>query len=332
MKTDVSPQIIEFLRSHDFFYIIGHVEPDGDCIGAQLALVSLLRRLGKKAVALQEGPFDRPETEVFTASFANNAAQDAANEIPPVLPATLPAVVVLDCSTSDRVSERHKPLFSLPVLVIDHHAAGEAFGDLRYVDPTAASTTMLVTRLYRALESTPTHEEAALLFFGLATDTGFFRHCEKNCAEVFAVALSLIEQGASPKETYRMMYGNRSFSQRRLLGRLLEKAESLFEGKLVLTSQTLAEREAAGPNVRSSDELYNLFQTVKGVEVIVFLREESEQVTSIGLRSHRSIDVSGIALAHGGGGHRLAAGFNIAGTIETARTLIISIFSEVFSG
>jgi phosphoesterase RecJ-like protein len=320
MNHHIPQNALDFLKRYNVYLLIGHTEPDGDCLGTQLALRSLLERLGKKAWALQDLPFDRPETQVYEGLFRT--------DIPENLDRERTAVVVLDCSTTERVSERFKPLLSRPVLVIDHHAAGEEFGLVRFVEPAAASTTSLVARLYQGLDLVPTGEEAAWLFFGLATDTGFFRHCEKGFSEVFSTALFLVEHGASPKAAYLEMYGNRSFQQRKLLGRLLENAENHCDGRLVLTWQTLAETAEAGPNVRSSEELYNLFQTVAGVEVIVLLREETQDLVSVGLRSLNCFDVSEIARQYGGGGHRLAAGFNFDGTLDQAKVLVLSRFKK----
>jgi phosphoesterase RecJ-like protein len=114
------------------------------------------------------------------------------------------------------------------------------------------------------------------------------------------------------------------------LGKLLEKAESLFAGRLIVTTQTVREREEAGPNVRSSEELYSLFQTVKGVEAIAFLREESGGLVSVGLRSLKRIDVAAIAQAHGGGGHKLAAGFNYSGSLDAVKSIVIKEFEKYF--
>jgi bifunctional oligoribonuclease and PAP phosphatase NrnA len=323
MNHSVPQEALDFIKRYHRFLLIGHLEPDGDCIGTQLALRSLLERLGKRAWALQDGPFDRPETRHYESSFELDP--------PPASDADGPAVIVLDCSTPDRVSARYKPLLAHPVLVIDHHAAGEKFGTVGFVDSAAASTTSLVARLYHSLGEVPTAQEASWLFFGLATDTGFFRHCEKGFTEVFSTALFLVEHEASPKAAWLDMYGNRSFQQRKLLGQLLQNAASLHGGRLILTFQTLKEKEEAGPNVRSSEELYSLFQTVEGVEVIVFLREESAGLVSVGLRSLNCFDVSEIARRHGGGGHRLAAGFNYQGTLEDAQSLLLAQFEKSFS-
>lgn len=315
-------EIRAFVLEHQSFYLLGHREPDGDCVGSQLALASLLRRLGKDVFCLQDGPFDRPETEPFAQAFLQTTTKATAQPV---------ATIVLDCSTPERVSERYQSLLAYPLLVIDHHLAGKPFGEIAYIDPSASATTQLLLDIFTALDQRPNPSEAGLLFFGLVTDTGFFRHCDGNSPRTFHTAFYLTRCGASVKDTYQLVYGNRDFNQRKLLGKLLAKAESLFSGRLIICSQSEEDKQIGGPNNRSSDELYSLLQTVKGVEVIVLLRQEKVGLVSVGLRATNSFDVAAIASAHGGGGHRLAAGFNFYGSLQAARTLIEDIFAPLFA-
>ncbi|MBN1523676.1 MAG: bifunctional oligoribonuclease/PAP phosphatase NrnA [Spirochaetales bacterium] len=321
MKT--TDAAIRFLSDYDRYFVLGHIEPDGDCAGSQLAIVSALQRAGKKAAALQTGPFDRPETLALDAMFERDVPQETNLSA---------AVIVCDCSTKDRIAPEYHGLLSFPTLIIDHHASGEVFGDIRNVDSTAASTTLLVAELLEAHGSALTEQEAELLFFGLVTDTGYFRHCEKHSQRVFSAAAKLVAAGASPKEAYQRMYGNREFLHRKYLGLLLSRAESFFGGRLVYTFQTLEDEEIAAVGGRSTDELYGLFQTVKNVEVILFVREESADMCSVGLRSKREIDVGAIARQNNGGGHKLASGFYFTGKKEEVKTILLETFAPLFQG
>ncbi|RPJ07619.1 MAG: bifunctional oligoribonuclease/PAP phosphatase NrnA [Spirochaetaceae bacterium] len=325
---NILQEAVRFITDHAVFYILGHMEPDGDCIGSQLVMASILTRMGKKAVPLQNGPFDRPECENYAGEFVaeipglNNSIEAKDNNGY--------AVIVVDCSTPDRVEKSYHKLFSLPVLVIDHHASGDPFGSVRLADPVAASTTILVYRLAREMGITLASKEAELVFFGLATDTGYFRHCEENSSEVFETAADLVRQGVSPRNIYQAMYGNREFGNRRFLGLLLSRAESHFDGKLIYTYQTLADAPLAAGSTRSSDEMYGLFQSIRGVQAIAFVREESPGVCSVGLRSKETMDVGALARANGGGGHKLAAGFNANAEMEEVRRLLLETFAPLF--
>lgn len=311
-----------FIDTHERFLVIGHREPDGDCIASQLVTADLLRSLGKEAALYSAGPFDRPEIEEFADRFSPSIPAEAAG-----VPAT--AVVVVDCSTPDRTGGLCDRIAALPCLVIDHHSSGEDFGTLRFVDSSAASTSMLVLGLSEALGVVPTREQARLLLFGLCTDTGFFRHLSHGSAETFRLIARLAELGTSTAEVFQMVYGRRRLDSRRLLGRMLERTESHWDDALLLSWQTIEDRASVGRYQRGEDDLYRLLQTVKGNQVVVFIRQEDSGSFSVSLRSTNEIDVGAVASSFGGGGHRQAAGFEAAGPREAIRQSMLDAFGPL---
>jgi bifunctional oligoribonuclease and PAP phosphatase NrnA len=312
-------EIRTFLESFNNYLILGHREPDGDCVASQIACGSLLAVLGKKASLHSIGPFDRPEIEQFAGEFSATIPDEARRA-----PGT--AVVIVDCSTPDRTGSLGGLVDGLPCLVIDHHSSGESFGSLRYVAPAAASTTMLVFSLFEFLGVTPTPEQARLLLFGLCTDTGFFRHLGQGSAEAFRMIARLAELGTSTAEVFQMVYGQRDLASRKLLARMLERTESHWDDALLLSWQTLEDRSSVPRYQRGEDDLYRLLQTVKANQVVVFIREEAPGRFSVGLRSAASIDVGAVAASFGGGGHKQAAGFDTPGPLEAIRAAMLDRF------
>jgi len=302
--------VAEFLTTGHSFVVVGHEEPDGDCVASQLALASYLRRRGASSYLCSVGPFNRPEIAEYGDQFSSTIPQQALDE--------KAAAVVLDCSTSERTGALGGAIASLPTLVIDHHSSGSAFGDLRFVRPEAPSTALLV-QLIIEREDRLTASEARLLMFGMCTDTGFFRHLDDTSAAVFAATSRLVAAGANPRATYERIYGNRSFERRKLLGRQLERAEWLAPGVLY-THQTVADLDALPEPARGDDDLYMLLRAVAGAEVVAFAREERSGGCSVSLRSSESVDVGAIALQLGGGGHRQAAGFSWSGSLAAIRS------------
>ena len=308
---------LDFIKQYRTFAIIGHEEPDGDSLGSQLALASFLQRSGKEASCYSPGPFLRPEIQDLAGRFATTALE------PPV------AAIVLDCSTPDRIGRYAAEIAELPVAVIDHHASGVPFGDVRYVDPNAPSVTFVILKLIEAAGGKPTREEAVLLFFGLCTDTGFFRHLEQGSQETFAASDRLVAAGASPKDTFAKMFGNRTHDSRKLLGRLLKRAERRFDGKVIVAWETEEELEEFGKEQRDSDALYQQLQMVRGCEIVILIRQEETERCSVGLRSSGTIDVGAIAKHFGGGGHRNASGYDRHGRVPDVLTEIIDYFESV---
>jgi phosphoesterase RecJ-like protein len=126
------------------------------------------------------------------------------------------------------------------------------------------------------------------------------------------------------------MYGGKSLDSRKLMGHILSRAESLFDGKLILSSENYEETCCFGLEGRDSDSLYQLLQSVAGVEAIVIIRQETPENCTVGFRSRDWVDVGSIAKSFGGGGHKNAAGLSITGTIAELRPKIIKAFENVF--
>lgn len=292
-------KVMEFIESRDYFLVIGHEAPDGDCAGSQLAAVSFLQRLGKMALALSAGPFTKPDVKGFERRFALQPPWEK-------LKREKAGALLVDCSSLSRTGFGALPCTSI---AIDHHSVIEADAVKGFIDAASPSTTMLVLRLIKAFGQTPTKEEAELLLYGFCTDTGFFRHLTEQSGPYMRLAGELLDAGASPAKIYDQMQGSFSLASRRYLGRLLDRVESFYGGKLLMSSETQSDREACGPDIeRDSAMLYSLLLSVEGVEAAVAVKDD-ERGRTVGLRSKNNADVGCIAGKFGGGGHKKAAGF-----------------------
>jgi phosphoesterase RecJ-like protein len=349
LEVQVPAGLIRFIQSGEKFIIAGHKEPDGDCVGSQLALCSVLKRLGKKVIACSAGPFKRTEINSFASSFVSRlSAEEQEGAL----------VILLDCSTAERTGDMAPFLKGLPLAVVDHHAqAAEGSAvqptSLRsqpggthgtedhassggeaplYLDSKAPSVTFMILRIIQALGMEPNREEAELLLFGLCTDTGFFRHVDDTGAAVFEAAADMIRAGANPKQIFARMYGGKSLNSRILMGLVLTRSQAHFGGRLLLSWETLEETQKYGREGRDSDSLYQMLQSVDGVEAICIIRQETPENCTVGLRSRDRVDVSVIAAEFGGGGHKNASGFSHPGTIEELRPKLLESFKSALQG
>lgn len=316
---EVSPEIIETIRSCSIAVIIGHINPDGDCIHSQIAMQKLLQKLGVEAHLVNAGPFSRKEIKQYEPLFAPH--------IDAQLHAKNPLVVMVDCSTLDRIGYLADEIDGLTVLTIDHHASGSKFGDLTYIVPKSFSTTLCVMQFYKALEVELTFEIADHIFFGLATDTGFLKFIGPYRGETFHLIAELVEMGVSPNDIYNRMEGGNTFSSQRFLGKLLLRAEPLLDGRLILVVEEPSDIEDFSLAERPSDALYSHLLGVEDVEVVLYLKIVDKDLWEIGFRaSHSSAaDVGAISAILGGGGHRKAAGATVAGKKEDLREKLINI-------
>jgi len=315
--------IEEYLSSFDTYYLLGHIDPDADCLGSALALGHYLERCGKKVRYFNAGPFDRSEIREMESIFLPRIDPSCKAQDPN------PAVLILDCSGPARVGEKlQADIAGLPLAIIDHHPMLEEFDCVSYIDSTAPAAALLVQRVIEFAGSVPDSFEADYLFLGFATDTGFFRHLESTGHDSVARAARLMQAGASPRETYHRIFGGQSFVSRKLLGRILERTESHFDGQLLITYQTRADIEELGHEARDSSTVYDMLLGVAGVRAIAFLRDDEDGNCVGSLRSVDETDVSLVANIFGGGGHRRAAGFLTSQPRRKVKRTILSELGE----
>ena len=311
-----------FLSEHDTYVIAGHKEPDGDCAGSSLALASFLRRKGKNTVLLSAGPFNRAELRELEASFLPALPEKLAGSV---------AAVVVDCSSLDRTGSIAEALSGFPIAFIDHHATNSCGGEADFIDDAAPAAAVLIQALIEEISGEPTQYEAEMLFLGICTDTGFFRHLNSSSAETFAAVSRLVELGVSPKKTFAKIRGGKSFTSRLVISSILSRMKRYYGGRLIVSLQTLEETQKCGKEARDSDSIYQLIQAIEGVEAIALVRQESDKTCTAGLRSFDKIDVSKVAASFGGGGHRQASGLSVEGKAEDFIPKLVKAFEPQFT-
>jgi phosphoesterase RecJ-like protein len=319
----VPDDLLKYLDKYDTYYILGHLEPDGDCIGSQTALGSFLRRRGKEVTLFNPGPFKRKEIILQSEEFLPRLTESQK--------ARSAGVVVLDCAARDRIGSLWEDIAGRDIAVIDHHSSGEDdFGTVRYIDTAAPCVTLLVQKIIETLGDEPTLEEARHLFAGFATDTGFFRHLEVEAAESLAMVARLAAKGVSPRALYNRIYGSYSFESRQYIADAISTAERFFHGKLILVHELLDHARGFTEENRQTDTVYQLLLAIEGCEALAFIREEEPGKTSVSFRSVNTVNVGTLAREFGGGGHKNAAGFTTPLPYNEIRPQILVKFSTLF--
>lgn len=311
-----------FIDSHEFFFIVGHKDPDGDCVYSCLSMAELLKTQHKQYQLLNAGPFKRTEIKEKASLFTNTPTFLSEPERKQT------GLIILDCSEMNRLGEIEGDLNGLDTFIVDHHKTA-APTENSIIDPSAPAVCLIVQQLYEAIAGKLTETVARYLFSGMATDTGYFRFLDTQGSEVFKAASRLVDAGVNPRKVYDQMTGGKPYSTRKLLGILLTRAERYHNGKLVITYETMEDTKKWGQEGRDSDLLYSAFLSADGVEAVVFLRQETEYSCTAGLRSRDDVDVSAIAAKFGGGGHKNASGMSVEGTVEKLIPQICAEFGKV---
>jgi phosphoesterase RecJ-like protein len=229
-------------------------------------------------------------------------------------------VVFLDCGNIDRNPVQAVKREEAHILNIDHHHDNTYFGTVNHVVPEASCTAEIVWDLMKGLgvELTPTIAEA--LYVGLVTDTGKFMY-ENTGRRAHEMAADLIEAGVDVHSIYRRIYEGIPYGKLALLARGLAKVERYDGGRLTLTRLSVEDFALAGAEENYSEGVIDHLRSVEGTAVAALVRdrlaEDQRGTSKVSLRSSDDrIDVSRIARAQGGGGHRQAAGFNTSLTWE----------------
>lgn len=311
-----------FLENHNFFYVVGHKDPDGDAVYSCLAMKDLLEAKHLDYQLLSAGPFKRPEIRDYAKLFSNEMTFLSEPERKKT------GLIILDCSEMERLGEIEGDLKNLDTFIIDHHKTSGATENC-IVDPTSPATACLVQQIYEKMIGKLPKQTAEYLFFGLSTDTGYFRFLNSESAEVFKAAARLVEAGANPRTTYDKITGGKPYSTRKLLGIMLNRVERRYNNKLAVTYETMEDTKEWGQEGRDSDSLYSLLLSVDGIEAVLFIRQDTELTCTCGFRSRDKVDVSAIAAKFGGGGHKNAAGLSIDGKIPEVLEKICAEFKKV---
>jgi phosphoesterase RecJ-like protein len=202
---------------------------------------------------------------------------------------------------------------------MDHHASNPGFGDIRLVDPHAAATSVVAARLLDALDVPLDREIATNLYVALTTDTGSFRH-DLTTAAVHTLAARLVGAGAQPAQVALRVFDSRPFPAVRLLTTVIGRAEldpaAAGGAGLVTAYATLADLDRHAVPGHMLESFIDVLRTTEEADVACLVKPVAEGRWSVSLRSRGATDVSAAAVALGGGGHRLAAGFTGYGSLS----------------
>ena len=304
-------KIADLIRASKTFIVTSHIAPDGDAIGCQLAIYSVLNRLGKNVRVISEDGV--PDNFAFLEGSADVRTGDGQ-------PAEV--AIVVDSSGLDRIGRVSGVVAKCGTIVnIDHHRSNESFGRLNLVDTGAGSTAEIVYILLKMIAAPLTEGEASALMGGIMTDTGCFRF-PTTSSRTMRIGAELLDLGAHPYRLASEIFWNKNVAGMKLLSEALATIETTDGGRVATMEVTRTMMEESGADHVDTEGFANYPRLIKGVFVGVLLRELEEGHFRVSLRSKETVDVNEIAHAFGGGGHQTAAGFRIDGNLDEVKRRI----------
>ena len=314
-------EIGQALRDHKRFAVLSHVRPDGDALGSQLALGLSLKQLGKDVRVWNEDGMLEKYSFVPRAGLLIK---------PPAAPEDVDVAIALDTAIQNRLGTALPAIRSAKLWInIDHHPSNPGYGDLVYIDPTSPATGQILFELITSEKLPLDLEIAENLYVAMSTDTGSFQY-PNTTARTFEIAAKLVRAGVNVGRVSQQLYEN--FPRRRveLLRELLGTMRFDGNGRVASFSLTLRKAKDLGVFPEDNEGLIDHLRAIRGVVVAVFFEELADDKVRVSMRSKtEDVDVCAICEKFGGGGHTLAAGARVRGTLTEVEKKVLEAICDV---
>jgi phosphoesterase RecJ-like protein len=308
MKTP--EKILSAFGRDDMFLLAAHISPDGDSIGSCLALCMALDSLGRKALIYSRDPVPKqyrflPGHERIISDVREVAELD-------------PVLVLLDCNGPERAGL--EGIAFRRSIVVDHHETQNVFGDVRWIDPEAAATGLMVYFLIKGLGVRITGDMAVNLYAAIAVDTGTFRY-SNTTPEVLRICAALVDCGAEPHLISEALYESWERKRFDLLVLALNTLE--IRSGVAMAHVTKAMFNKTGTKPGDTETFSNFARRIGTIRISSLFRELDGGEWKVSLRSKGDVNVARIAELFGGGGHKNAAGYTIKADLKTAKGALL---------
>ncbi len=287
--------------------IAGHINPDGDAVGACFAFALCMKEIGKQPVILLDNysckySFLKGSEFIYDGDYSELSGD---------------AFVALDTSSVDRFSSEAFKVYERTAIkiVIDHHISNVCFADYNFVVADASSTSEI---MYDAVTEfiKPTKDIAECIYTGIIFDTGGFRH-GSTTPKTQRIAAELIALGIDFSHIYTEIMQIHSFEEAKIFGIALDRLVLDESYPIAYSFLTIEDMKRANATYNDLDGVVEYLLNIRGVQASFLITERPENITKASIRS-KQIDVSKVAGMFGGGGHKKAAGATLLGTVDQA--------------
>ncbi len=308
------------IADSDHILVSSHARPDGDAIGSILACGMMLEQMGKQVDMVSSDKVPRLYRWLPCAEHIRNVLR---------VDDTYDLVILLECDGLDRSGLQG--LEGRRIVNIDHHASGQPFASVNWIEPGASAVAEMVFDLANAeamiaAGSHMTPAIATCLYTALLTDTGSFCYAGTD-AHALSLAAELVRLGAQPAPIAQQVYFSNPLSKMALLGRALSTLTR--DGKLAWLWVTLDDMVCAAAAEEDCEGIVNYAISISGVDVAVFLRELPDSRIRLSLRSKGQVNVAEVAERLGGGGHVNASGCTLRGPVSNALHEILELLQKI---
>lgn len=300
------------IKEADNVLLFAHSRPDGDTTGANLALKEYIKNLGKNVDIACFDPFPEYLRPLSPDQFINPDNLDLEKYN-----------VIIACDSVERGFQKIVDRFgdNQVIALLDHHPDITMQKDINIIEASYSSVCEIVYDFFTFNKIEITRPMASFMMLGILGDTGSFQH-SNTTPKVMEIASSLMKHGASPSKIIDMAYANKNISTLKLWGKAFEKAKINPENGMIMSVLTQKDLEECGAGSEDIAQVAGILNTVPGTKFSLILSEREGGIVKGSLRSeeYKGVDVSAIAATFGGGGHKLASGFEVKGKIKETET------------
>lgn len=305
----VIEEIRQAIQASQRIGITAHIRPDGDAIGSVLGLGLAIQKTGKDVqMVLRDGVSNTFKHLPGSTEIRQTFSEDR------------DLLIALDSSDLQRLGgvlgQKQADI------CIDHHITNEKFARINLIDPQAVATCAILAEIIPQIGLSLDQESASALLSGIVSDSIGFRTSNTN-ASALRIAADLMDLGANITELYNKALISRPFEATKYWGYALQKLER--RDGLVWTSLTLEDRKNAAYPGNDDADLTNLMSAIEELDIAVLFVEQKSDIIKVSWRARPGLDISGLALALGGGGHPAAAGAECAGSLQEVQDKVIEI-------
>jgi len=316
-RPKIIDRILEGIAGSQTICVVGHIRPDGDCIGSQLGLTLALRAVGKDVTCWNEDPVPRKLAFLDPDRIVQRPRRGV----------TFDCVIATDAASFERLGKVGDCIAERKLFInIDHHRSNTRYADINWVSAREPSSGEIIFRLLKAAGWPVTPAIANCLFTAVSTDTGSFQYPSTR-PSTYHVAGELVKRGADLAKICDEVYQSFPLSRVRLLQHVYNHFRLVADDQIAYFWLKQADFIRTGATSNDSEGLIDHVRAIEPVVVACVFEEMGQDLTRISLRSKsEKVNVNEIAAFFGGGGHVAAAGARIQGKpLSVQRRVITAI-------
>lgn len=312
---------MKLINKAEKIYIVGHINPDGDSIGSSFAMYFALKNMGKNVDVIMPNYGTRFEFLEYVKLAKKNVEEKKYD-----------LLICVDSSDKKRLDISAEDFNKAKkIIIIDHHVTKPMKADVLVIEVEAPATTEIIYDLLISQSMDIDKQIAECIYLGLLTDTGSFNY-QRTTGKTMRIAAEMMDKGIDFGLICKRMNDTVKENKLQLITLGINNMEKYMDGKIRYTQVEKEDLDRLGVELEDADGVTNYLRMIEGTQVSIYVRGISSDEYKVSIRSDGHVDISGICISFGGGGHVRAAGFNIKKkNLKKTKEKLLKIVGDVLS-